>query len=56
LFRTIDGNVRRHSGDGFFETQRQRHFNVAATLWLGTRWFPFRFSATEEVSENVFEA
>src|SRR5438132_1457768 len=56
LFRSIYRKVRRKTVDRFFESQRQRHFDISATFRLRSWRFAFGAATAKQVSEDIAKA
>src|SRR5258707_7699059 len=56
LFRSIHGQVGGESGNRFFESERERHFNIRAALRLWARRLALNSSAAEQIGKDVAEA
>src|SRR5437773_884707 len=53
LFRSIDGDAGGEPFYRFFKTERERHLDVRAPLWLWARRLAFHFATPKEVSKDV---
>jgi len=56
LFRTIDREVGRETGDSFLEADREWHLDVRAALRLRPRRLTFSSRAAKKIGKDVAEA